>query len=153
LHSRTQAYNNCLFCLVHYLEWLLDAVTTPEHTQSTLGLGSWVPTSVSKNSWFQFWLVRTGSKPRLDFQNWNYPFISASKLWNFLLDQQTTNWVPGVVFLVNRFVHRERERLNNCATNQPLCSLLGVNHCYIWKISMPVYMQVRKTVSHLNSRP
>jgi hypothetical protein len=116
-----QAYNNCLFCLVHYLEWLLDAVTTPEYTQSTPGLCSWVPSSVSKNSWFQFWLVRTGSKRRLDFQNWNnYPLISASKLWNFLLNQQTTNWVPEVVFLVNRFVQRrEREREAQQLCNQP----------------------------------
>jgi hypothetical protein len=147
LHTRTQAYNNCLFCLVHYLEWLLDAATTPEYTQSTPGLCSWVPTSVSKNSWFQFWLVRTGSKPRLDFQNWNYPLISASKLWNFLLDQQTTNWVPGVVFSVNRFVQRERERLNNCAANQPLCSLLQVNHCYLENLHARMYASKEDSVS------
>ncbi len=146
LHSRTQAYNNCLFCLVHYLEWLLDAVTTPEYTQSTPGLCSWVPTSVSKNSWFQFWLVRTGSKPRLDFQNGNYPVTSASELWNFLLKQQTGfqelfSWLTDLC--------RERERGSTIVqlTNHFVPSSESITA--IWKISMPVCMQVRKTVSHL----
>jgi hypothetical protein len=146
LHSRTQAYNNCLFCLVHYLEWSLDAVTTPEYTQSTPGLCSWVPTSVSKNSWFQFWLVRTGSKPRLDFQNGNYPLTSASKLWNFLLKQQT-GFQELFSWLTDLCRERERERLNNCATNQPLCSLLGVNHCYLENLHARMYASKEDSVS------
>jgi hypothetical protein len=94
-----------------------------------------IPVLVSKN-WIQ---TKTG------FSEWELPIDICKRAVEFLTE--TTNWVPGVVFLVNRFVHRERERLNNCATNQPLCSLLGVNHCYLENLHARMYASKEDSVS------